>query len=240
MSDFVEWNEHRNGESVPPLLGERIGLENNVEMVSIQHLNPERLFVRRVTACVGWAVHGVVFEFVDGTRRGVVLTNGGSTLGLDNLSIETRGGRWVDVEPWDTIQRVSGHQLRNARPYLCHSLTIDFASGRSASFHSHHEPWKGEAFSYDMPDLCLPYMLRFGTSGKCIRVVGLQSSIHWPLSPEMKQYLPVDHQNMLLFLCMVARRFDKDRRENQLGKDVWWKILSHLKGHNLMEWKMND
>lgn len=38
---------------------------------------PSCLLVSRVTACVGWAVHGLVFEFANGIRMGYVLDNSG-------------------------------------------------------------------------------------------------------------------------------------------------------------------
>jgi hypothetical protein len=98
----------------------------------------------RVCACIGWAVHGVVFEFDDGSRSGIVLSHYNEVMTpLDDQVVMSRAGTWVSVvEPGDYIVGVSGYQLADTPDYLCHTLNLHFASGNR--YHLHRVIYHGK------------------------------------------------------------------------------------------------
>ena len=199
--------------------------------------HPSSVLLRRVTACVGWAVHGLVFEFLDGHREGGVLDNGGTPIGTRDDAIEERGGipNWTNIDRGDYITRVYGRQLGSVRAYLCYSLTLVMNSGREISFSSRHHDWCGANFEHSPTQYELIRSLCFG-QGWCHGYSVHETSIHLPVSHENAQHLPRPHQKMLLFLLIVARRVDDrhaHRGDRPIGTDVWWLTMNFLVGHDL-------
>jgi len=106
-------------------------------------LGPEWRKLTRICGCVGWAVHGVIFEYGDEHHRsGILQDNDGRlipTLDDGNIAARSRGfnNTWRNVtNPGDYIVRITGHQLegRLPPPYLCHTLNLIFASGQTIRF----------------------------------------------------------------------------------------------------------
>mmetsp|Transcript_26056 Transcript_26056/g.104268 ORF Transcript_26056/g.104268 Transcript_26056/m.104268 type:complete len:234 (-) Transcript_26056:875-1576(-) len=117
---------------------------------------PSCLMVRRICAGVGWAVHGLVLEFVDGSRGGVMFENDGSPALLDDASLARRGNGWTDVAPGDVVTRIEGRLLAPRTPqYFCHAVSLTFRSGRVVAYEGEQPAWRGDAFGpfvLDRPD----------------------------------------------------------------------------------------
>jgi len=203
--------------------------------------DPRQLFVARVTVCQGWAIHGVIFEFLDGHRAGVLLTNSGWRMSLTDNDIQERGGanRWVNVAPGDYITKVSGRQLRAASIYLCHTLILEFASGQAIYFEGGQQDWRGEPFSYEVTQPLLVTGLEFGRGlseefpnrGYCKGVIGNRTSIHLPFSKPMVVYLPDSFKMQIFRVTGIAREMDAERKRQgraSVGTDAWWKVLGYL------------
>lgn len=200
----------------------------------------KEIFISRVCICGGWATHGFIVELQDGTRRGILLQNNGDTMPIWNSQhIISRGGSWVDLRvPGDYLVRVSGNHLRPESPYLCHTLRLEFASGQVIQFASQHSPWRGEEFQFNLGQDHLLYVneLRF-RGGRCTGFSGVSTSLHLPLSKQNAAYLQRIYKKQLLLIMEIAQRQENDRSaagEKALGSDAWWKVLSFLKGYELL------
>jgi hypothetical protein len=187
-------------------------------------------------------VHGVIFEFEDGSRSGVLMENNTEIVPLlDDQTIMSRGSKWISVvKPGDYIVGVSGYQLiRSATRYLCHTLNLQFASGQSMSFASRHRPWQGDEFSYTMPSqsLFLVNKLIFDTVQGCRGFDGSVTSVHLCVDRSTVVYLPRPCKNTLQLLLLIANRIDSDRiaeGEKAISGDIWWSILSYLEGYDVL------
>lgn len=193
-----------------------------------------------VCACVGWAVHGVVFVFDNGQRGGVLLSNSAYTMPLDDMSIMSRSEcHWAHVTTrGDFIVRVSGNQLANSGVrFLCHRLDLEFASGQTMSFASKYIPWKGERFSYLVNQPFLVTKLNFERDVGCVGFDGLQTSIHLPVEKSTAAHLPPECKKRILLLLLIAQRSDNERcafGEKGVNEEIWWSmILSYLNGYDL-------
>ena len=207
------------------------------------HQVPNQLFISRVCVCGGWAVHGIILEHNDGTRSGVLLSNGNEPLGIYNDHvIRMRYGHFVNVEKeGDYIVQVTGYNTKDdCRPsYLCHSLQIRFASGQEIGFSSHHHPWKGKPFDYrvevDAPLFINEIWLQ---DGQCLGLRGVRTALHLPITEKNANYLPADYKRKLLFLIQIAVLKDKElqaKGSKTIGCDAWWgSILCYMKGHELL------
>lgn len=57
------------------------------------------MLIARVCLCGGAAVHGLVFEHLDGTRSGLLLGNDPTeSMPLTDEAIAERGGQWVNIQ----------------------------------------------------------------------------------------------------------------------------------------------
>lgn len=214
---------------------------------SDEGVGPDWSKLTRVCACVGWAVHGIIFEFENGRRSGVLLDNAGSSIALTNFAIRTRGPVWRNVEPGDYIVRISGHQLVSGAPaYLCHTLKLNFASGSTLSFAANHLPWKGDQFVMNVPANFLVNSLvffndyhpthtgmRIRSGGSCRAFHGIETSIHLPIDRTHAHRLPRTCKQRLKFLLLVAQRVSNEREE-EFSLDAWWSVLSFMTGYDLL------
>jgi hypothetical protein len=199
--------------------------------------------IARVCACVGGAVHGVIFEFDDGNRGGILMSDDCQIiLHLDDESIMSRHEcRWISVaEPGDYIVSVTGNQLAEGIPdYLCHTLNLQFASGQFMSFASHHLPWRGKEFSYIVTSpTFLVNRIVFQRGRGCQGFDGELTSVHLHVNRLTSEYLPRQSKTKLLLILLIADRVDRGRTaegESALGEDIWWSILRFFKGYDLLE-----
>lgn len=195
--------------------------------------------LRRVIAGVGWAVHALVFEFADGSRVGRLLHNNGLEMDLGDESISTRCWvRWQDVQKGDYIVRVSGNGTVNPT-YLCHSITLDFASGREITFRSTHTPWRsGDMFSFHVPQPGLLRKVRFQW-GQCTGIDHIETTAHLPImknAANLRQ-LPAHVKEQLQFILWVVREIDAERIKDGMrpvGSDIWWRALGFLTGFDIL------
>lgn len=197
--------------------------------------------LRRVTAGIGWAVHALIFEFDDGRRTGRILSNSGMEMSLTDESIRHREAdrNWIDVERGDYVVRVRGRNL-STREYLCHEVTLDFASGQSVTFKSRYNPWRGndnETFSYDVPHHEALLRDPIFEAGRCTGLQVVRTSVHRPITQEGASLLPKPIQDRIELVLLVANRVDADRAENggaAVGTDVWWTALGMIKGMDML------
>lgn len=186
---------------------------------------PELLLLKRIKACVGWAVHGIVFEFLDGTRTGFVVDV--NSIENDDAIFKKRPTAWVDVQPGDFIRSVKGFHLSRGC-FLCHTLTLELNSGRVIEFASHHEPWKGEAFSYQLPENALLQHVSFH-KGQCIGVTACETNLHLPIKYKQRiPFLPRVCRDTFLLIQLISNCIDHRLENNgskSLGIDLWNSIL---------------
>eukprot|EP00545_Synedropsis_sp_CCMP1620_P013848 CAMPEP_0119016622 /NCGR_PEP_ID=MMETSP1176-20130426/13848_1 /TAXON_ID=265551 /ORGANISM="Synedropsis recta cf, Strain CCMP1620" /LENGTH=341 /DNA_ID=CAMNT_0006970105 /DNA_START=110 /DNA_END=1135 /DNA_ORIENTATION=- len=223
---------------------ERVLCQDHVLSITTGDFRHERLFLKRIRAMTGWAVHGLVFEFVDETRAGYIVGPSGrlkrhptdrytKEIHLSDRNIQRRGGAsdWVSIEPGDYIVEITGFDLAQERQYLCHSITLTFASGRIIDFSSDNETWKGQPFQFRTSNNnLLPFMPIFYDGG-CHGMTSLQTSINLPFTRQNAQFYP--NRDALLNLLKVFNRIDSQHLEKSLGKDVWWHILEMLHSRDL-------
>lgn len=200
----------------------------NRSSVYLHHFGPpqaERLMLKRVRACIGWAIHGLVLEFLDGTRLGYV--SDVSSIHDDQGIDRRRPTPWVDIQPGDYVRSVRGSDLsRNC--FLCHSVHFEMASGRTISFESSHEPWRGKAFKYDLPEGALLQYVSC-REGRCIGLTGVETSMHLPIkSIQRVQTLPKPCRERYKFLQLVSHRVEANLEKiglKPLGRDLWGSII---------------
>eukprot|EP00962_Isochrysis_galbana_P045767 scaffold18144_cov130-Isochrysis_galbana.AAC.4 len=107
--------------------------------------------VTRVCGGKGWVVHGLVFEFADGSRAGAFLENDGSRVTSlhDDEALARRGGSWQPVAPDERVVRVTGAQ--SAMGYLCGSVTLHLSSGRLIAVQGGNPSVFASAFDWAVP-----------------------------------------------------------------------------------------
>ena len=109
--------------------------------------------VRSLRWGTGWAIHAIVFEFMDKTRAGTIQNNAQHnwTKGLDPTDVELRkwgstGTRLERLNPEDRIVKVTGHNCRGG--YLCFALNFHFESQRAPLLvQAGHEDWRSAALN---------------------------------------------------------------------------------------------
>jgi hypothetical protein len=207
-----------------------------IHLVSLVDFPQEHLMLRRVSACVGYGINGICFIYASGEREGVVLTLSGAALRPYDHVMQSRGGMgWDLIEHGDYITRVFGHNMHLPLRFLCHTLCLEFASGKIITYAFHHDAWKGVAFEHCVPPNCLVFMINF-CLGRCTGITGIETTLHLPLSPLRMPLFPYKHK--VLFLIKVAQQVDNDRSNRgakPLGSDIWWCILGMLSGLDLPE-----
>jgi hypothetical protein len=203
--------------------------------------------LKRVTACVGWAVHGLVLEFANGCRTGRVLANNQREMGLSDAAItsrrvvttihnnnnkkngeDTNSSCWIDIDPGDEIIRVTGFNLVHQR-YLCHSIVFHLRSGKCIRFFGHLEGWRGTEFRFDVP-LPQPGVLREVQFGRG-RVLGLdfvETTLHLPIRKELVPTYPTELQ-------WFIRKLVVGEETSSIPEDVWFsRIFPKILGAELM------
>lgn len=240
------WKENEQDTSGPPKnpvahqciadnhLVRKISKKSGIRLVSLADFPQQNLMLRRVSACAGYGINGICFTYASGEREGVVLTLAGAALRPHDIVMQSRGGMgWELIEHGDYITRVYGHHMHIPLRFLCHTLCMEFASGKVISYAFHHDAWKGGAFEYCVPPNCLVFMINFSL-GRCTGVTGIETTLHLPLSPLRMPLFP--HKHKVLYLLKVAQQVDTDRSNREakpLGSDIWWCILGMLSGLDL-------
>jgi len=197
------------------------GLE---KVICSPDFDAKRLLIRRVTACIGQAIHGLVFEFCDNTRVGCVLDGFARTrLELSDDNIRKRlGVEWQNVDYGDYIVRIEGLELHNTSLlWLCHTLELIFFSGKTIRFEAGFKR-HGESFEYPVPQPCLVYRVAFRHE-QTQDVRGLITSIHLPISPVNMTHLPLQNKRAIEAVLAALRS-----SVNALSDDLWWHILGWI------------
>ena len=224
----------------PKLAHYRVNVEDGLEIMAStdRDFDHTELFLRRVTACVGWAVHGLVFEFVNGKRMGLILEGCGEyyTQTLADDVMNGRGGvGWTDIQYGDYIVGMHGDRIGNraSHRWFCHTMTLEFASGKSIRYESTHEAWRGEPFSYTIPQPCLVYRITFSHAQE-EDMRGLRTSIHLPISQALRsdmKDLPQKYEQAVEEILRITRQIDLNRSLNELkplGDDLWGIVLGMI------------
>lgn len=210
---------------------------DNPEVAWNEHL------LQRFTVCYWDAIHGVVFEFRDGRRAGILLNNDGNSMDLRNNLIIARGGggndrvnvrnKWVNVAPGDYIVKVSGNHLVNVHDFLCHKLVFEFASGNIFSFTADNENLSGRPFSYEVEQPFLVTGLDFcrGTHddrrATLHHLLGIRTWVHLPVVRANAPHFPGYIKNGINFLLLTARR------RAELPAEISENILEFLQGYDI-------
>lgn len=177
--------------------------------------------IARVSAVEAWAINGLVFEFFDGHREGILLDEKATACDLIDREISRRDGEWITVrQPGGYITEVAGFQVEKsfATPqYLCHSLSLKFASGQVISFGTGPAEWKGNLFSVEVPtDSFYMNKLKF-EDGQCIGLEGLQTT---------------DHKKVLRtpsFLSLASESPEQESlKENSTSGLIWKWVITFL------------
>ncbi|CAE8673142.1 unnamed protein product [Polarella glacialis] len=137
--------------AAPELLKTEAGFAVASELAQILSMvscrKSRRRHVKRVTGAAGWALHGLAFELMDGTRLGAFLENSGKHMDLlGDKGLQNRGGKWTDLQPFEQVLEVKGHHCKNG--YLAYDVNLVTSTGRAIFFGSTHTDWRGGAFSY--------------------------------------------------------------------------------------------
>lgn len=239
---------HRSRQSPPTdwILREQYGYQRQLGSTSWNLGNPiylhpfgqsqsKLLLLKRVRACIGWAVHGLIFEFCDGTRVGYVSEV--ESIHNDEAIDRRRPTDWVYVDHGDYVGQVHGFNL-SRECFLCHTIHFEMASGRRISFESKHEPWKGTPFLYGLPEHALLHYVSF-QDGQCIGLTAVETIMHLPIqSMQRVMMLPKACQDYYQFLQLVSNQVDNqltNKGHRSLGRDLWGVIVcGFLACHDLL------
>lgn len=215
----------------PSVVKDAPGIEN---VIASPSFDAKRLFLKRVTACIGWAVHGIVFEFADNTRVGCILDGFAEVrLDLTDENIQKRlGVEWQNVDYGDYIVGIHGNRLHNTSLlWMCHTVVLEFRSGKTIRFEARQEPWRGQPFAYQVPQPSLVYRITFRHEQRQ-DMRGLITTIHLPLTVANMEHLPLQNKRALERLLGVLREIDTSRESNgrkALSDDLWWNILGWIR-----------
>mmetsp|Transcript_4118 Transcript_4118/g.4673 ORF Transcript_4118/g.4673 Transcript_4118/m.4673 type:complete len:219 (-) Transcript_4118:1450-2106(-) len=195
--------------------------------------------LRRIIFGKGWAVHSIIFEFCNGTRRGLNLSNSGRELSLTDPAAlrERANSRTVDIAYGDYIVQIRGHYIRATTPYIVHSITFEMKSGQNISVESNYETWKGDEFTVNIPEMTL--VVDVNDLGRrngihpdpSINVV--QSSLFQLISIQSVGFLPPRVRTIL------RQQFDIMLNVNEgMNEDVCWRIFSFFRGCDFLRPEM--
>jgi hypothetical protein len=197
--------------------------------------------LKRVIGGFDEVIHSLVFEFVNGERRGLCLDEKNETLSvMDDSNIHRRAGTdWIDIEYGDYIVAINGFNLKQ-QEFLCHSVTLSFKSGFKVTFQSKNEDWRGEQFKYDVPSTKLVTNLLFFSNGTLPAIGVNTTSIHLPIVKENITLLPQQHKQRVIKLFMIFNRilFGDENNEETLSLlpfEIGWNIISYICGYQLFE-----
>ena len=208
------------------------------EELFIEAIGPPKLpLLKRINAGYENAIHCLVFEFLDDSRRGFCLSVDNEPLSLTDENIASRGGDWVDIrhgKHGDFIRCVKGANLKHPR-FLCHNITIIFASGQEVSFHPPDQTLKGENFSFDIAETKLVTNLLFLSNGSLSAIGVVTTSMHLPIHLSSVHLLPEKCRKQLLVVLMCLSKMGTAEDDaSSLPIEVRWRILSFLNGYQLV------
>lgn len=111
----------------------------------------EEQHVTRVAGGTGWVVHGLCFEFGDGSRRGTFLEDvDRSEVDLTNdQHLLARSARWVDLARGENIVEVSGHG--SLFGFLAFDVALRTDMGRTITFSGNELQQCGALYSFQAP-----------------------------------------------------------------------------------------
>lgn len=186
---------------------------------------------------MGWAIHGLIFEFVDGQRMGTLMVNpGDKPMKLHDKNLADRACvGWTDIEygyasenvvfrsvdlcaelfsffvaSSDYIVGMHGDTLgEGIQSWFCYSLVLTFASGKTVHYEANHEPWRGGPFSFTVPQTtpCFVHRISFKHDQK-EDMLGLVTSIHLPMSQKTFAYLPLKQQKAVDDILEIGKEVD--------------------------------
>ena len=206
----------------------------------LEAIGPPKLpLLKRIICGCDDVIHSLVFEFVNGERRGLCLDEHNEPLSLmDDSNIDRRiGANWVDIAYGDYIIAINGHNL-NLNKFLCHSVTLQFKSGFEVTYRSKNKGWQGDRFNYDVLPTNLVTNLVFLTNGTMPAIGVKTTSIHLAITPENVSLLPTQHRQQIIKLFMIFNKhllLDRDNGEssNAISSHVGWIIISYICGYHL-------
>mmetsp|Transcript_23631 Transcript_23631/g.29780 ORF Transcript_23631/g.29780 Transcript_23631/m.29780 type:complete len:212 (+) Transcript_23631:51-686(+) len=184
--------------------------------------------LKRVICGCDDAIHSLVFEFINGERRGLCLDEHNEPLSImDDSNIDRRiGADWVDIIYGDYIVAIEGYNL-NANEFLCHSVTLQFKSGFKVTYQSKKQAWRGDPFNYHVPPTKLVTNLVFLTNGTMPAIGVNTTSIHLAITRENVSLLPSQHRQLIIKLFIIFNKY------SVADQEVCWNILSYICGHHL-------
>lgn len=202
---------------------------------------PSFPLIRRIIFGYDEVIHSLVFEFVDGQRRGLCLDEKNEPLSvMDESNIVQRiGADWIDIEYGDYIVAISGFNS-NRNNFLCHSVTLQFKSGLEVTIKSNVKAWRGEPFFFNVPQSKLVTNLVFLTNGTMPAVGVNTTSIHLPMMKENILLLPKPYRERIIKLFMIFNRFclpdvGKGKYHKLLPSEIGWNIISYICAYHLPE-----
>lgn len=202
---------------------------------------PSFPLLKRIAGGYDEVVHSLVFEFVDGERRGLCLDEKNEPLSvMDDANIARRiRSDWANVEYGDYIIAVSGFNS-NRNEFLCHSVTLLFKSGSKITYQSNKVSSKGDRFHITLPPTKLLTNLVFLTNGTMPAVGVKTTSIHLPITKEYISLLPKMYRQRIIKLFMTLNRIllkvgENKEIYNSITYDIYWSIISYICGYHLEE-----
>lgn len=132
-----------------------------------------------------------------------------------------------------------GDTLRdNVQSWFCYSLVLTFASGKTVHYEANHEPWRGSPFSFNVPTTTACFVTRISFKhDQKEDMLGMVTSIHLPMSQQTFAHLPFEQQKAVEEVLDIGKHVDiklENSGRKPMGEDVWWLILSYIRGWELL------
>jgi len=104
--------------------------------------------VKRVAGGVGWVLHGLCFEFVDGTRKGMFLTNKTQeSIDLsDDVALNARNAKWEDIYKHEYIIGITG--FSSCFGFLAYEVILHTSEDREIIFRGQRPCYCGKEFTF--------------------------------------------------------------------------------------------
>ena len=106
--------------------------------------------LKRIGAGLGYVMHGLIFEFEGGLRKGCLLDDDGAAMDIaDDAACRKRKVKWQSLEDGDYIVGVSGYSSNAIQDkyYLAHTVTLRTRRGKVMSFAGKRRQKKGKPFA---------------------------------------------------------------------------------------------
>ncbi len=166
---------------------------------------PDLPLLHRINIGVSNAIHSVVFEFIDESRRGLCVNQYNEPIDLTDANIKSSGGEWVGIEKGDYIQHVSGYNF-NQGNFLCHSIYFGLKSGGTLRFESSNKNLRGGYFHFDIEERSLVCNLIFLTNGTLPSIGIVRTSLHLPVLPRHASLLPTHLRKRLSDMLVILSK----------------------------------